>query len=138
MRLLNAHGVRHLVIGGYAVGFHGHPRATGDLDIFVGISEENAGSLVKVFQEFGFDVPELKKSLFLQPGKIVRIGRPPMRLEVLNEIAGVGFDDCYKRRVTTMVDHVEINFIGLDDLLVNKAAAGRPKDLADVDSLRRR
>lgn len=136
LRLLNAHRVRHLIIGGYAVGYHGYPRATGDLDIFVEISETNAANLVSVFREFGFDVPELNAGIFLEPGKIVRLGRPPMRLEVMNRIDGVSFEECYVGRATEWVDGLPLHFIGLPQLLLNKRASGRAKDLADLENLR--
>jgi predicted nucleotidyltransferase len=138
LRSLNRHEVKYLVVGGYAVGYHGFVRATGDLDVFVGISEANAGKLVAAFRDFGFDVPELSRGVFMERGKIVRIGVPPLRLEVMNDISGVSFPECYARRIEEMIDGVRINFIDREKLLVNKRAAGRPKDLADVDALIRR
>lgn len=135
LRSLNRHGVKYLVVGGYAVGYHGFVRATGDLAVFVGISEANAGQLVRAFRDFGFDVPALTSATFMEKGRIVRIGVPPLRLEVMNDISGVSFDECYARRIEETIDGVRINFIDREKLLANKRSAGRPKDLADVDAL---
>ncbi|MDO8545186.1 MAG: nucleotidyltransferase [Opitutaceae bacterium] len=137
MRSLNARGVEYLVVGGYAVGYHGFVRATGDLDVFVRSSPQNAESLLAAFKDFGFDVPELTPAVFLEPGKIVRIGVPPLRLEVMNEISGVTFDDCFGKRAEEVIDGLRVCFIDRESLLLNKRAAGRPKDLADVEALTR-
>lgn len=137
LRSLNRHGVEYLVVGGYAVGYHGFVRATGDLDVFVGITPANAGNLVAAFHDFGFNVPELTPVVFLEKGRIVRIGVPPLRLEVMNEISGVSFAECYVRRIEETIDGVRINFIDREKLIDNKRSAGRPKDLADVDALTR-
>ena len=103
LRLCENHGVSCLIVGGYAVGFHGYPRATGDLDIFVDRSADNANRLVEVFREFGFG-DEAKASLFLEPESIVRIGLPPVRLEVFSEISGVTFEQCALNAVPTNID----------------------------------
>ena len=135
LRLLNSHGVEYVVIGGYAVAYHGFVRATGDLDVFVGISEKNAAALVQVFKDFGFSTPELKDQLFLEAGKIVRIGLPPLRIEVLNGISGVTFAEIYPKRIEELIDGLRVPFINLHSLLKNKAASGRLKDLADIEEL---
>lgn len=135
LKSLNARGVEYLVVGGYAVGFHGFVRATGDLDVFVARSLENATKLLAAFKDFGLDLPELSVAVFMEPGKIVRLGVPPLRLEVMNEISGVAFADCYGLRVEETVSGVRINFIDRASLLANKQAAGRPKDLADLAAL---
>jgi len=138
LRLLNSHGVEYLVIGGYAVGYHGFVRATGDLDVFVDISAKNASLLVQVFADFGFATPELTNELFLEPGKIVRVGLPPIRIEVLNNISGVSFSEAYPKRIEETIDGVRIPFIDLSSLLKNKSASGRMKDLADIEGLTRK
>lgn len=135
LRSLNHHGVEYLIVGGYAVGYHGFVRATGDLDVFVDISETNADKLIGAFRDFGVDAPELTRAVFMEGGKIVRIGIPPLRLEVMNEISGVTFAECYASRIEEIIDGVRMNFIDRVNLLANKRAAGRPKDLADVDAL---
>ena len=135
LKSLNANHVEYLVVGGYAVGYHGFVRATGDLDVFVRLSRPNAGQLLAAFKDFGFDDPELTVAVLLEAGKIVRIGVPPLRLEVMNGISGVTFDECYPRRVEETIAGVRVCFIDRENLLRNKQAAGRPKDLADIAAL---
>lgn len=135
LQLLNAEGVEYLLIGGYAVGYYGHPRATGDMDIWVASSQENAERLVRTLKHFGFKSPKLSTRLFTETGQIVRMGLPPMRLELLTEIDGVEFADCYARRKREPIDGVEVHLIALADLRTNKAASGRHKDLADLEEL---
>ena len=135
MKFLNEEKVRYLLIGGYAVGFYGHPRATGDMDIWIALSENNATAVVRVLERFGFTHGEADKQLFLDEGNIIRMGFPPMRIEILNQIDGVNFDDCYSRRIENLFDDVLTPVISRQDLLTNKRASGRPKDLADIDAL---
>lgn len=138
LRLLNANEIRYVVIGGYAVAYHGYVRYTGDLDIFVELSDENAAKLAAAVREFGFNLPRVQASLFLRRGKIIRMGHEPMRLEILNEIDGVAFRECYQNRRIVRVGGLKINFISLTQLLKNKKASGRQKDLADVEALKPR
>jgi len=135
LKLLRMHRVKYVVVGGYAVAVHGHPRATGDLDVFVELSHKNAAQLAKVFTEFGFGGPDVNAALFSRPGKIIRVGRPPERLEVMNEISGVTFAECYAHRVIFKDQDLPIAFIDLVRLVRNKRASGRLKDLADVENL---
>jgi predicted nucleotidyltransferase len=135
LRLLNTHNVEYLLIGGYAVGYHGYPRATNDMDIWIAIHPDNAERMVTVLRGFGFETPDLSPELFLQDHSMVRLGLPPMRIEVLTTISGVEFAACYAARVTTMIDGVKVNLISLSDLKVNKQASGRYKDLDDLEHL---
>lgn len=135
LKLLNAREVKYLVVGGYAVAYHGFVRATGDLDIYVELSAANAAKLVEVFEAFGFPAGETSAELFTEHGNIVRIGVPPLRLEILNQISGVDFAECHASRITEEIGDVRIHLIDLPHLLRNKKAAGRPKDLADVHEL---
>lgn len=135
LRLLNVRRVEYLLVGGYAVGYHGYPRATVDLDIWVAATPGNARKLVEVFKEFGFDVDELKEELFLQENKIIRIGEPPLRIEVMTSVSGVDFDACYQKRIVETIDGTQVNFINLENLKRNKLAAGRHKDLNDLENL---
>jgi hypothetical protein len=135
LRLLNAHRVEYLLIGGYAVGYHGYPRATADLDIWVGVHPANADRLVAVLKEFGFDLPDLAPELFLRPWQIIRLGVPPVRIEIATTISGVDFGECYAERVEGILDDVAVNVIGLEHLKRNKKAAGRHQDLADLEHL---
>ena len=135
MKLLNSGRVEYLLIGGYAVGYYGYPRATGDLDIWVAVSDQNAQKLVSVLRRFGFDVPDLKPELFLENDRVVRFGEPPLRIEILTTISGVAFDDCFARRARVKFDGLLVNLISFEDLKKNKAASARPKDLADLLAL---
>jgi len=135
LKLLNSARVEYLLIGGYAVGYYGHPRATGDLDIWVAVSDKNAHKLVRILKDFGFDVPVLKPELFLEKNRIVRFGEPPLRIEILTTISGVIFQDCFARRARVKFDGLRVNLISFEDLKKNKAASARPKDLADLLAL---
>lgn len=135
LRLLNAHGVKYLLIGGYAVGYHGYPRATGDMDIWIAVSEDNAERMVAVLRDFGFNTADLSAELFLQDHGIVRMGFAPLRIEVTTKISGVDFEECYADRVVDRFGDVEVSLINLPHLRVNKKASGRYKDLADLENL---
>lgn len=111
------------------------PRATHDMDIWIAIHPDNAERMVNVLQEFGFDMPQLSASLFLQDKSIVRMGIPPVRLEITTAISGVTFEECYARRVVDVMDGVEVNLISLHHLKENKKASGRHKDLDDLEHL---
>ena len=133
--MLRSHGVEYLLIGGYAVGYHGYPRPTGDLDIWVAIEPRNADRIVAALREFGFDDPGLTRDLFLQHQKVVRMGVVPFRIEIMTSISGVSFDECYAERIEGMIDGEEVLLIDLPNLKKNKRASGRLKDLADLDRL---
>jgi len=105
------------------------------MDVWIAINPENAEKLVTVLKEFGFDVPNLSPELFLEKGKITRMGVPPMRLEILTSISGVSFEECYKNRTVDVVDGVKINLISISHLKANKKASGRHKDLNDLENL---
>jgi predicted nucleotidyltransferase len=135
LQLLNSNEVEYLVVGGYAVGLYGYPRATVDLDVWVASTPWNAGKLVSVLKQFGFDTPVLSPELFTQKNKVIRMGNPPIRIEILTTISGVEFPSCYARRNPVTLGGTVVNFIHPKDLLVNKQAAGRHKDLNDLDNL---
>jgi hypothetical protein len=135
LRQLDAERVEYLLIGGYAVALHGYPRATIALDIWVRVEPANASRIVAALRRFGFDSPLLAERLFLQSDQIVRFGVPPFRIELLTSIAGVDFDACWGRAVMLQIDGLTVPVISLDDLKVNKRAAGRHKDLADLEQL---
>lgn len=136
LRLLNSANAEYLVVGGYAVGFHGYPRPTGDLDIWVATDRNNAARLVEVLAKFGFADAGASETLFLEPARVVRMGLPPVRIELLTSISGVDFAECRTRRVETVLDGVPVSIIGFDDLIANKLAAGRDRDRDDVTRLR--
>ena len=135
LRLLDAEGVEYLLIGGYAVAYHGYPRATEDMDLWVASHPENAARMVSVLRQFGFDVLELNPDLFLRPDTIARMGVPPVRIELCTTISGVDFAACYRARVTEVIDGVKVTIIDLEHLKENKKASGRFRDLDDLERL---
>ena len=135
VKLLDAKGVKFLVVGGYAVGFHGYPRFTGDIDIFVAISPENAEKLVKVFKEFGFP-DAVERDYFLESDSSIAIGEPPQRIHILTGIAAVTFDECFKGRMYFKSDGLNVPFIGLDALIKTKEALKRDQDELDLKRLK--
>jgi len=132
---LNDNGVRYLVIGGYAVAFHGHPRYTKDMDVWVGMDAENATNIVKALVQFGFASLGLQASDFTAPDQIIQLGYPPNLIDVITTASGVDFDACYTSRVQEEIDGIQVNFIDLESLKRNKKAVGRHQDLADIESL---
>ena len=135
LKLLNAHQVEYLLIGGYAVAYHGYPRATADMDIWISVHPENADKVVTALREFGFDLPDLSPGIFLKEDQNIRMGVPPVRIEIATGISGVSFAECYASRVVDLLDEVEVNVISLAHLKANKKAAGRHKDLDDLENL---
>ena len=135
IELLNSHDVKYLIVGGYAVAYHGYPRATGDIDVFVEASRENACKLIAVLASFGFASLGLTSQDFLEPGTIVQLGYPPNRIDLVTTISGVTFAEAWERRVCHETGGLTMVFVDKETLKANKAAAGRPKDLADLDAL---
>lgn len=135
LRLLDEHRVEYLLVGGYAVAYHGYPRATADMDIWIARHHHNAEKVVAALGAFGFSVPELSAELFLKDSRVIRMGVPPVRIEIATGISGVRFDECYAARVVDDLDGVSVNLIGLAHLKLNKRAAGRHKDLDDLENL---
>jgi hypothetical protein len=135
LKLLHAHRVKYLLIGGYAVGHYGFVRTTADMDIWIESSPTNASRITKALQEFGFAVDNLHEELFLKPSNIVRMGVPPLRLEISMQIDGVTFDRCYRRKRRVKFGRQLVHIIEYRDLLKNKRASGRDKDLLDVKEL---
>lgn len=135
IQLLNEHKVRYLIIGGYAVAFHGHPRYTKDLDIWIEPEPENAVNMLKALAQFGFGALALTENDFLEPDQIIQLGYPPHRIDLLTTLAGVIFLDCYAAKVVTVIDNTPMNFINLENLKQNKKATGRLQDLADLENL---
>ncbi|NNM86234.1 MAG: hypothetical protein HKL96_10830 [Phycisphaerales bacterium] len=132
---LNAADVKYLIVGGYAVAFHGRPRFTGGMDIFVARSPDNAEKLIAAIAHFGFEGLNLTTSDFLEPDAIVQLGYPPNRIDLLTNIDAVSFDEAYGQRVLGKLDDIDAPFISRHLLKRNKLATGRPKDIADADSL---
>ena len=135
LRLLNENSVEYLLVGGYAVGFYGYPRPTGDMDIWISNARKNAEKVKKVLDKFGFSSPELSVELFTQEKSIVRMGVPPFKLELITFIDGVEFDQCFAEKFTAEIDGVKVSLISLENLKINKKASGRLKDLNDLENL---
>jgi hypothetical protein len=130
---LNANDVRYLLIGGWAVGIHGHPRATKDIDFLVSADDANIDRLRRSLFDFGG--PALDVEDFRQPGNVFRMGRPPIQIDIVSTASGVEIDDCWPRREIVAVDGVEIAVISKPDLIRNKLASGRTRDRADAEAL---
>ncbi|RPH95021.1 MAG: hypothetical protein EHM72_15225 [Calditrichaeota bacterium] len=135
LQFLSENKVRYLVVGGYAVAFHGHPRYTKDIDIWVEPEKENIINLLQALTDFGFASLELKIDDFLDPDQIVQLGYPPNRIDLLTDLAGVDFTICYDHKVQVEIEGTVITFIDLENLKKNKKATGRHQDLADVENL---
>jgi len=135
IELLNAHNIKYLVVGGYAVTVHGYPRYTNDIDIWFWIDKSNAENLIKVLKDFGFGSLDIKTDDFLSPNKVIQLGYPPNRIDLLTSISGVEFEECYPKRVSMDIAGIKIDFIDIDNLKKNKQASGRHKDLNDLENL---
>lgn len=135
IELLNKLDVQYLVIGGFAVNFHGYPRYTKDIDLWLWIAEENINRLMKALNEFGFGDVGLKKDDFLNPENIIQLGYEPYRIDLVIDVEGINFQECYKRKVVADLEEIKINFLSLQDLIDIKKKTGRPQDLADADQL---
>lgn len=135
IKMLNKHQVDYLIVGGYAMAFHGKPRYTGDLDIWIDISEINADKLLAVMNDFGFASLEFKKDDFLNENLINQIGYPPLRIDIITSIDGVLFKDAFSKKLTIDLDGYQANYIGLDELIQNKKTSARKIDLSDVEDL---
>jgi hypothetical protein len=135
LRLLNSEKVEYLLVGGYAVGCYGYSRATGDMDIWIAVNPTNAAALVRALRRFGFNEGSLSPRVFLTDNKVLRMGVPPLRIDLITSIQGVDFSRSFANRVVETLDGVEVNVISLDDLKANKRTLGRPKDLADLQHL---
>ncbi|MGZ9235657.1 MAG: hypothetical protein ACXW4E_09040 [Anaerolineales bacterium] len=132
---LNDNGVKYLVVGGYAVAFHGHPRYTKDLDIWIQVSPENASRLMKAIRQFGFESLGLRAEDFLVTDQVIQLGYPPNRIDVISSVDGIIFEECYPLRVQTNIGDTQVDFIDLENLKKNKKSAGRLQDLADLENL---
>jgi len=135
IELLNENKVRYLVVGGYAVAFHGHPRYTKDLDIWIELSLDNANKILNALKKFGFGSLGLKPDDFLESDQIIQLGFPPNRIDILTTLKDLKFEDCYKTKVEVEIQGLRIDFIDIENLKKNKRATGRSQDLADAENL---
>ena len=135
LALFNARGVEYLIVGGYALAFHGAPRYTGDLDLLVNRSEENAQRIVAALEAFGFGSLGISISDFRRPGRVVQLGVPPVRVDLVTSIDGVSWGRAWRGRVQGAYGNVPVNFIGRKEFIANKRASARQRDLADIEAL---
>ena len=133
--LLHSNRVDYLIVGGYALAAYGHPRYTGDLDFWVGTDVANAARVLNALKEFGFGSLGIGMQDLTTPNKVIQMGFPPRRIDLLTSIDGVAFEPCFARRMVVAADGLSLNFISLDDFKTNKRSTGRYKDLADLDAL---
>jgi hypothetical protein len=127
--------VRYLVVGGYAVAIHGHPRYTKDIEVWIEPDRDNASRTIAALAQFGLASLELVAEDFLEPDRIIQLGYPPARIDLLTSVPGVDFAECYPARVQATFDDVVVDFIDLANLKLAKRAAGRPQDVADLAEL---
>lgn len=132
---LNRHNVRYLLIGGYAVALHGHPRYTKDLDIWIWMDNTNAANLLNALKDFGFSSLQLSTDDFLKPDQVIQLGFPPNRIDLMTSPKGVEFDTCYALRKEVDIEGLKVKLIDLNNLKINKKATGRHQDLADLENL---
>ena len=135
IELLNVHNVKFLIIGGYAVNFHGYPRYTKDMDFWIWLNPENVHNLMKALKDFGFGSVGLTESDFMHPTNIIQLGYEPLRIDILMELEQCNFEECYQRRTQINFDNVIVDFLNIDDLIDVKKIAGRLQDLADAENL---
>lgn len=138
VELLNSNKVEYLVVGAFAVAWHGHPRFTGDLDIWIRPDAENAGHLLDALQQFGFGSLDINIEDLATAGQIIQLGIQPNRIDLITSISGVAFEAAWDGRIEGSIDDVPVNFIGRTALIQNKESTGRAKDRGDAEELRKR
>lgn len=135
VQLLIKNQVEYLIVGGYAVSIHGYPRYTGDLDIWINPTKNNAEKVLACINEFGFSSYELTDKDFTKEYGIVQFGYPPVRIDIINSVDGVNFEECFQKKSIIEIDGLPVNFISLEDLITNKKTTARPRDIDDVENL---
>ena len=135
LELLNSRGVDYVIVGAQSLAFHGRPRHTGDLDILVRPTPDNARLLLALLNEFGFEQSSFKETDFLQPEQIIQLGRAPSRIDLLTSLTGVTTDEAFDAKVSAVIDCIPVFVLGRDALIRNKRAVGRPQALADLSAL---
>jgi len=133
IKCLNSNNVKYLLVGGWAVGIYGHPRATKDIDFLVSNDRDNLENLQKAFLEFGS--PPIDIQAFSEEGYVIRIGNSPTQIDVINKASGININDCFSRKNVVSIDGMEIKLISKEDLIINKKTSGRQTDLGDVEKL---
>jgi hypothetical protein len=133
LRSLSVNSVRYLVVGGYAVGYHGHPRFTRDLDVWIGTDADNSEAMVNALNHYG--IPYMFKESFETPNNVVQLGEPPDRIDILTSVSGVDFHEAYAKKRTLLLDDLEVTVIAFDDLIKTKTDTGRARDAGDIEDL---
>ncbi len=131
IQFLNDHKVHYLLLGGWAVGLYGNPRATKDIDFLIATDDANIRKLQQALLAFG--APTVESKVFQEKGNVFRMGRTPIQIDIINEADGISFNKCYEHRNIIRIDNVDIATISRDDLIKNKKASGRLRDLADIE-----
>ena len=131
----NENAVEYLIVGGYALAHHGAPRFTGDLDLYVNPSPDNAKRVLAALDAFGFGSVALTEDDFRQPGRVVQLGVPPVRVDLITSIDGVTWDEAWRGRTVAALGDVSVSFLGRREFIANKRACGRARDLADIEAL---
>jgi hypothetical protein len=135
LELFNGHKVEYMIVGAYALAYHGAPRFTGDIDILVHLSPENAQKILSALADFGFGSLNLTINDFQNPDSVVQLGVPPVRIDIITSITGVTWEEANKGKIEGLYGNVPVCFLGREQYIINKRATGRKKDLADLESL---
>jgi hypothetical protein len=135
LALLNVHEVEFMIVGGYALAYHGVPRYTGDIDVFVKPDHKNAHRMIKVLEEFGFSSLDLSIEDFLNKDNVIQLGLPPVRIDIITSISGVSWEQADTTKESGLYGDVPVYYIGKNQYVANKKAIGRAKDIADIEAL---
>ena len=135
LRLLNSHKVEYIIVGAYALALHGSPRFTGDLDIYVKPDIPNASHILAALGEFGFGSLELQEKDFAEPHRVIQLGMPPVRIDLLTSLTGISWEDAIEDKLEGELGGVPVLYLGKTQYIRNKKALGRQKDLADAEIL---
>ena len=136
IELLNEREVKYLVVGGYAVAYHGYPRYTKDIDLWIWLNEANAAKTVEALKDFGFASLDIRVDDFLDPENVIQLGYPPGRIDLLTDLKDLDFEECYNQKEVVLVEKIKVNFIDVDSLIKTKLATNRPQDLIDAEKLK--
>lgn len=135
LELFNVHNVQYVIVGGYALAFHGAPRYTGDIDLFVKPDPKNAKQILTALDKFGFGSAGIEREDLENPDKVIQLGYPPIRIDIITSISGLSWEEAYKDKIKGEYGDIFVYYIGKENLVLNKKASGRKKDLADIEAL---
>lgn len=135
LELFNKHKVEYVIVGGYALAFHGAPRYTGDLDIYVYPDFNNAKRIMRALKDFGFDSVGLVQADFEKPGYVIQLGVPPVRIDIMTSLTGLSWKKVFKNRVEGRYGSINVYYIGRKEFILNKRKIGRKKDIADIEAI---